>query len=657
MPIVPAMRALVLLTALSATAAADPAVHAGPQAAPPVHAGDPALPEQLDGRHAVRGCAVGDTCVRASDVLREIDVELFSKPGAGPWIDERSPAPSRVEATAARKVTRPSELRPDAAWLDKLEMPDLPVTWTQKLVDYLMFYKDDPRGRDIMQSWLVAQGRYRDMILGYLRAAHLPSDLLYVAMIESGYDPDDSSSAGALGLWQFMPEGGRIYGLREDRWVDERRDPLRSTIAVLDYWADLYQRFGEWQMVMGAFNVGYGAVLRSMARYNTNDYYQLCEYENGLPWETCLYTPKVLAVAIVGHNRAAFGFDTVKELPAEAWDEVAVPQSVSLAYLATVANTSEAELKRLNPQLRHGRTPPGETGYVVRVPAGGKPAVQARLAEMESQWAGYDAYVMAHGERFEDVATTYGVSVGQLRKLNDVKDDTELDGGTVVVVPKVGEDQRAKNKKKAKAALLGSGVDAKDGEQLLVAVPDKDQVVDGKRRVFYRVVVGDSLTGIAKAFGVDRAQLAAWNGLDEAVKIAPKMVVQVFVARDFDAEVAKVVLLDDADLVVVTRGSEEHLDLAEQRTGRVRTTYIAQAKEKLEDIARRYGLKKLDLARINKISPDTVLDKGDKVVVYEVSDPSRSPRADEQWRKTPRARRAKPAPKPSGPVTKPAQIE
>jgi membrane-bound lytic murein transglycosylase D len=537
-------------------------------------------------------------------------------------------------------------------------MPDLPVTWSQKLIDYLVFYKDDPRGRSIMAAWLVSQGRYKKMITDHLRAAHLPLDLLYDAMIESSYDPDDSSYAGALGLWQFMPEGGRIYGLREDRWVDERKDPLRATIAQMDYFTDLYQRFGDWQLALAAFNVGYGAALRSIARYNTNDYYQLCEYENGLPWETCLYTPKVLAAAIVGHNRALFGFDKLVPLPAEQWDEVALPQSVSLVALARISGVSEGELHKLNPQLRHGRTPP-EAGYVVRVPTGDKVAVQQKLAELESEWNGYDAYVMAHGERFEDVATEFGTTLGALRKLNDVKDETELDGGTVVVVPRISEADRAKNKAKAKARLLGSGVDQKDGEALIVAVPDKDAVVEGKKRVFYRVVIGDALRGIAKAFGVGEGDLATWNGLDGGAKIHPKMVIAVWVAPDFDADAHHVTLLPEDGVVVVTRGSDEHLDLAEQRTGRVREEYTATGKEKLEDVARKFGLKSHDLARINKISYDTVLAKGDTIIVYRVTDPKRSARAEEQSRHMPRARHAGPpakhtaASEASGPVTHP----
>ncbi|MEO7735422.1 MAG: LysM peptidoglycan-binding domain-containing protein, partial [Kofleriaceae bacterium] len=573
--------------------------------------------------------------------MRELDVELFPPPGDDPWIDERAPAPSRIETSAARVVRRPSELRPDAPWLDALELPDLPVKWSQTLVDYLVFYKSDPRGRSIMQSWLVAQGRYQEMIVTHLRKARLPEDLLYVAMIESGYDPNDSSSAGALGVWQFMPEGGRIYGLREDRWVDERRDPLRSTIAQMDYFADLYQRFADWHIALAAFNMGYGAMLRSITRYNTNDYYRLCEYENGIPWETCLYTPKIIAAAIVGHNRAFYGYDKLKAAAPEAWDEVAVPSSLTLAILARAANASEAELKRLNPQLRHGRTPPGETGYVVRVPAGTKVETQRRIIELESDWKSYDAYVIAHGERFEDVATTFGLSIQQLRKLNDVTRDAEVEGGSVLVVPRISEEQRAKNRAKARANLHASGIDQKDGELMIVPVPDKAFAVSGKRRVFYRVVAGDTLAAVAKAFAVKPADLTQWNGLDSDGNLHPKMVLVAWVAPEFDAARHALNLLDDSQLLVVTRGSPEHMDLAEARTGRVRTEYVAQGKEKLSEVAKKFGMGSHDLARINRISYDTVLAKGQTVIVYQVADPNRSKRADEQWKKTPRSRRGK----------------
>jgi membrane-bound lytic murein transglycosylase D len=650
------MRALAFVASCTTQAFAQP-VHPGSQPVPPVDGQESALKQDQDGRRNIRGCGVADSCERPGDVLREFELEVFPKPGQSPWVDERTVGANRVERGAPTRVKRPSDLRPDLPWLDKLEMPDLPVTWTSRLIDYLVFYKDDPRGRAIMTSWLEAQGRYRDLIISHLRGAHLPEDLLYDAMIESSYDTGDSSSAGALGLWQFMPAAAKIYGLRIDHWVDERRDPVRSTVAQMDYFADLNQRFGNWETALAAFNVGYGATLRSIARYNTNDYYQLCEYENGLPWETCLYTPKVLAAAIVGHNRALFGYDKVKEAAPETWDEVTVPTSVSLAVIARAAGASEADIKRLNPQLRRGRTPPGETGYTVRVPSGGKPEFARKLAELQTEWDGYDAYVMAHGERFEDVATIYGISLGQLKKLNDVGRESELEGGTLLVVPRIAEEQKAKNRAKARAKLLGSGVDQKDGEALIVAVPNKDFVVEGTQRVFYRVVASDTVASVAKALGVRPADLVAWNALDDAGKLHAKMVLEAFVAPRFDADAHHVALLDEADLVIVTRGSDEHLDLAEQRAGRVRSEYVCQGKEKLADIAKKHGMTSHDLARINQISYDAVLDPGQKIIVYDVADPKRSARAEEQWKKTPHARRGKVSGAGGGPVTRPGQVE
>jgi membrane-bound lytic murein transglycosylase D len=653
------MRALAIVALCTTAAHADPAtaVHAGPQPAPPVQVPAPSLEQDLDGRRIIRGCSPGEACTRASELLREFEVDAFPAPGTSPWIDERTPAASRLESAAAtsRRVGKPSELRPDQPWLDKLELPDLPVRWTQKLIDYLLFYKSDPRGRAIIEGWLVAQGRYRDMIVAQLRKAKLPEDLLYVSMIESSYDPSTASGAGAVGLWQFMPDGGRIYGLRQDRWVDERRDPLRATIAAADYWADLHQRFGDWDTAMAAYNVGYGGMLRAIARYNTNDFYQLCEYENGLPWETCLYSPKVIATAIVGRNRAAFGFDKIKEAAPEVWDEVALPTSIAISTVARAAGVADADIKRLNPHLRRDRTPPGETSYVVRIPRGTKADFGRRLADLQTDWDGYDAYVVAHGERLEDIATTYGLSHAQLRKLNGIARDGEIEGGTVLVVPRVSAETREKNKAKAKANLHASGVDHKEGDALIVPVPDKDFTVANKQRVFYRVVSGDTIAGVAKAFGVKASQLNAWNGLDDGAKLHPKMVLQVFVERDFDADKHKVSLLDPAQLTIVTRGSSEHLDLAEQLVGRVRTEYISKGNEKLADVAKRYGMGSHDLARINRISYNTVLTKGQKIIVYQVTDPKRSERAEEQWRKTPKARRGKRTSE--GPVTHPADVD
>jgi len=635
--------------AAPATAEAEETREAGVQAEEPGPdaAGRDALDQQLGGRRAVRGCPVDSDCRPPHERLRDFELEAFPPLGSEPWMDGGDLVDGALagDAPVAAKVDKPSELRPDQPWLDDLVMPDLPVTWDRRVIDYLVFYKEDKRGHHIMEDWLEEQGQYGEMITAYLKDAGLPLDLLYVAMIESSYDPYTYSRVGASGLWQFMPEGGEIYGLQQDRWVDERNDPIRSTEAVLDYFADLHQRFGDWPLALAAYNAGYGAVIRAIARYNTNDFWALLDLENALPWESSIYVPKAIAAAIVGHNREAFGFGKVKVEKQETWDDVTVPKSVTFGVIAKAAGCTSDDLVRLNPHLRKHRTPPGKQ-WVVRVPKGGGDQFATKFAQLRGDWDGYDAYVVSHGERFEDIATELGISKQKLMKLNELDSEADIAGGTVLVVPEISEEQRAKNVEKAKASLYSSGVDQQEGEPLIVAVPDKDAFVEDRRRVFYRVVTGDQLGAIAQAMDVKRKDLAAWNGLERDAKLHPRMILQAWLPEEFDAAAAHVALLDETRIIVVTRGSKEHLDLAEARTGRERIEYTAKKAESFETIAKKFGLTSRDLARINQRSYQTVVDKGETIIVYKVVDRTRSDRAEKQWKAAPKKHKGKAKAKP-----------
>ncbi len=632
------MRCLVFALLLCPAAALAQPREAGVQDEPP---GPPAperapLDQEMGGRRAVRGCPVDDDCRPPHERLRDFEVEAFPQAGSDPWID----GGDLVDTTMAGVAPAPEPVK-KPAWMDDLELPDLPVVWDRRVIEYLEFYKDDERGHHIMEDWLEEQGQYAEMIDGYLKSAKLPRDLLYVAMIESSYDPYTYSRVGASGLWQFMPEGGAIYGLQQDRWVDERNDPIRSTEAVLDYFADLYQRFGDWDLALAAYNAGYGQVIRAIARYNTNDFWQLLEYENALPWESSIYVPKAIAAAIVGHNREVFGFGKLKAEAPEKWDDVTVPSSVTFSVIAKAAGCTVDDLVRLNPHLRKKRTPPGQK-WVMRVPAGGGEKFGTKFAQLSDEWDGYDAYVVSHGQRFEDIATEFGIAKKKLLALNELDSEAEVDGGTVLVVPKISAEARKANLAKAEEELYASGVDQQKGDgPLIVPVPDKDAFVDDRRRVFYRVVTGDQLGKIAKALDVKTKQLAAWNGLELDAKLQPRMILQAWVAEDFDEAARHVALLDETRIVVVTRGSEEHLELAEARTGRERVEYTAKKDESYETIAKKYGLTARDLARINKKSYKTVVQKGETIIVYKVVDRTRSERAEKQWKAAPKANKGK----------------
>ncbi|HZS36800.1 MAG TPA: LysM peptidoglycan-binding domain-containing protein [Polyangia bacterium] len=502
----------------------------------------------------------------------------------------RSPEPARA---------RPVEPTAAIPWLGEIKLPDLPVRLDPRTLRYLEFYKSDPRGRAIMASWLRKQGRWRALFEDALRRARLPLALIYVAMIESGYDPHDRSHAGAVGLWQFMPEGGKIYGLRIDYWVDERKNPERSTEAFTHYIADLKERFGAWPLALAAFNAGYGAVLRAMQKYNTNDYWELCRHEDGLPWDTLLYVPKAMAAAIVGENRKLFGYDELPTEAAYAFDAVSVPTSMSFAQIAKAAGTSVAEIETLNPELRRKRTPP--EAWEARVPRGAGARFAANyLAHREL----VKPFVVRFGERLDDLAREYGLTPKELRALNGVDDSAEVRPGLTLLVP---------DGKKPLPPL--------PCDTVIVAVPDKDAVVAGRRRVFYRTLPQDAIGDVAGFFKVKPIDLARWNHLDLDARLASGMVLQLWVAPDFDT--SKAALVDPSIVRVVTTGSDEFFDLVEAKHGRARLTYVVKKGDDLKRIGKKFGLKVADLERINRFGAGhTNLTVGQKLTVYRAMTPA-----------------------------------
>jgi membrane-bound lytic murein transglycosylase D len=634
--------ALAAISAIAIGGAADARVAwAGPTAPSPARPGAERERDPGAERRAVRGVALDDAESNETPELREIrrfEERAFPRAGGAGVLpsggaDGALPPPS-LPGTWGGSGDVPPELRspepprpeaasppPDSEWLRSLKSPDIPVRWDAQVLRYLDYFKSDPKGRSVMSNWLRRAGRYRDLFEQALVRQGLPKDLFYVAMVESGFDSGARSRVGAGGIWQFMPGAARAYGLEVSYWIDGRRDPERAVEAAARYLKDLYVRFGSWYLVFAAYNAGYGAVLRSITSYNTNDYWELIRHESGLPWESCLYVPKILAAAVVGNNLAAFGYGDVTSDPALAYEEVEVPAGTALATVARAAGARSDVIETLNPQLLRGRTPPDRGTSRVRVPQG---AAAQYLASFEKVRGGdkLETVVLRFGETLDDVARTHGANTRELRRLNGVKDTAELRAGTAIVVPRRGsKDETAKNDAVAKADKSDKGDKSEKDEKpdepddsIIVAVPDRAFSYEGRERVFYRTRDGDGLDEIADAFGVRDDELCEWNNLDPSAKLHPRMVLQIFVRKDFDP--SGVLLLDPTKVRVVTLGSEEFLELETARRGKKRLYYMAKAGDTLAKLGRRYGLTVGDLARINRFSYNTELHEGDKIVVY-----------------------------------------
>lgn len=248
---------------------------------------------------------------------------------------------------------------------------DIPVvrnSAVQRFVDIFTL-----KQQDRMALYLKRSGRYEGMIRGKLREKGMPEDLVYLSMIESGFNPTARSKAQAVGLWQFMEGTGERYGLRIDGYVDERRDPEKSTDAALRYLRDLYRQFGSWYLAAAAYNTGEHRVSRVMREMTgsekgaESDFWRI---RRRLPAETREYVPLMLAAALIGKEPHKYGLGDVERYLPVPTDSVEVPGGIDLALVARSVGVAEKDIRALNPQLVRGITPPGKKGYVVRVPEG-----------------------------------------------------------------------------------------------------------------------------------------------------------------------------------------------------------------------------------------------------------------------------------------------
>lgn len=509
----------------------------------------------------------------------------------------RPPAPA-LEVSPGSDPAPTTKLGAPPPWAARLTLPDLPLRWHSKVLKYLEFYRSNRRGRAIMRTWIKAMGRFAPSIERALAKSRAPRALIYVAMIESGFQPERTSRAGATGLWQFMARTGRGFGLQRTHWIDLRRDPHLSTQAAIHYLLSLYRRFHSWDLALAAYNAGSGTVLNAIRKYNTNDYWRLCEYEAGLPWSTTLYVAKVLAAAIVGENPAHFGYGDVKSDAPFAFDLVSASRSLSLAQIARASGASVDEIKRLNPELRRGRTPPRQRSWI-RIPTGSKERFYAQLGKLGK--LRYRPYTVALGESMSAVARRNGISISALRRINGLRSEREIHPGLVLLVP-----ARATARAKERSPL--------QEPELVALPPSAPSEQRGRKRVFYRVVLGDNLADVGSRLGVSADDLARWNDVDPSVRLVSRMVLQAFVTPDQD--LSKVRLLDPRDIKIVVTGSREFLELHESRRGRRRVTYSARKGDTLRRLSRRFKLSVGSLARINGFSRRHKLRAGEKVILY-----------------------------------------
>ncbi|MFH2010513.1 MAG: LysM peptidoglycan-binding domain-containing protein [bacterium] len=515
-----------------------------------------------------------------------------------------APGPRRIGPVVSsprpplRPLLRARVGYPLPTWLQGIKLPDIHIRFSPQVYRYLAYYRTNPVGRRVLAHWLGRMNRFRAHISAALRRHGLPQDLIYIAMIESGFRPTTVSWAGATGLWQFMPHGGTIYGLKRTFWLDERYSPDRSTSAAMYYLKDLHARFGNWALALAAYNAGYGSVTRAVRKYNTNDYWRICEYEAGLPYETVRYVPKFFAIAVIARNLDRFEIKPRGVAPAWEYALVTVSGGTPLNQIARLAGIPLKALKELNPELRRSRVPPGQA-YEIRLPREALPTYRQRTARSSAGGRKLAVHVVRYGDSIGSIAADYGTSPALLRQINQIRHQREVRPGVKLLVP---------------ARRKGQPRKARPDLRPIVGIPSAAAEGADLKAIYYPVVAGDDLPTIARALGVGQASLLVWNNVTASARLLPGMILRAFVPPD--RPLSHVRLLDPTAVRVLEVGSVDFHEAHLKQQGSRRIFYRARRGDTLKRVARRFRVSVGGLARENKIHRGAKLTAGQRLVIY-----------------------------------------
>ncbi|UCB53134.1 MAG: LysM peptidoglycan-binding domain-containing protein, partial [Candidatus Zixiibacteriota bacterium] len=369
---------------------------------------------------------------------------------------------------------------------------DMPIEWNERVENAIIYFQTV--ARQACETYLKRSGRYKDLMQRILREKGLPEDLVWLCLVESGFNPKAYSYARASGPWQFIASTGRKYGLRRNWWYDERRDFVKSTYAACDYLTFLYDRFNSWPLALAAYNGGEGRVERTMKKCRTDDFWKL-----KLNRQTSKYVPLYMAATIIAKDPERYGFQVEYDDPIR-FDVVKVNQPVDLKKVAKSLGTTFAVLKGLNPELRRGITPPNYRGYKLRIPAGTKKVFAEKFKGYDAKTSGlFVEHKVRKGQTLSHLSHKYRVPVSAIMELNGLANRHRLSIGQRLIIPA---------NKGAVAQKTGSS-----------SSPKKSKKTTSTGT--YTVKRGDTLGKLAAKFNMTTDEIRRLNGLKNPHRIYP----------------------------------------------------------------------------------------------------------------------------------------
>jgi membrane-bound lytic murein transglycosylase D len=409
-----------------------------------------------------------------------------------------SPPLEAAPLDTANEVTFPANAALTAKVTAELKttQSDFPLVVNDYVAGFISYFSNSSTGHAHLLRSLERAGKYKDMISKNLRDQGVPQDLIYLAVAESGFQPQAlNAHSGAGGMWQFMPTGA--YGLTRNGWFDERFDPEKSSKAYAKYMKMLYDQFGDWYLAMAAYDWGPGNVQRAVMHTGYADFWELYR-RNVLPAETKNYVPGIIAAIIMAKNPAQYGLEGMVPEPAVVSDTVTVDYAVDLRLVADVTDAPLPEIVALNPSLLR-MTTPRDVLFDLHIPVGTRETFLSRLKQIpEDKRISWRFHVVRNGESLDGIATTFHMHASDVAAANGLSVTDDVDAGDELVVPVAS--------------------------------------VANARPQRYTVRRGDTLVTVADRFGVSVEDLRRWNHLSsnavkpgrsitvaEPVKLAPGM--------------------------------------------------------------------------------------------------------------------------------------
>lgn len=394
---------------------------------------------------------------------------------------------------------------------------DIPMVMNEKVQYFIDYFSKTQH--DIFAKWLERSEKYIPEMKKILRENGLPVDLVYMALIESGFNTHAISRRRACGPWQFIRSTARLYDLKVNWWIDERRNPEKSTLAAARYLKNLYDTFGSWYLAEAAYNAGPIKIMRAMLRHKTDNYWDLADNRRALKKETRDYVPKLIAAAMIAKDPAAFGFTDLDYDKPVKKDKVTLTHQIDLHIAARLADTDYRTIKNLNPELLRWATPP-VPDYTLNIPAGTKTQFLAGLEKLphRDQFS-YKRYVLREGDNLYGIALAYDVPLHELREMNHIRNVRALRPGHALIIPVSPYARRRVVAYRARRKSLNT-----------VPVADTGSA---SHYFYYKVKQGDTLWDIAQKFDVTVSKIKYSNGLRGRL-IKPNMILRIpkIIARE-----------------------------------------------------------------------------------------------------------------------------